>query len=326
MKYAALLAVLTLAGCASHAPVPVIERTPAQEAAPTVRSAVPVPLAGEGPRMHTVKRGDTLYSIALEHGQDYRDVAAWNSLDNPNRIQVGQALRVAPAEADASVAVVRPVLSSAPVETKAASTATPTAVTPPANSNGYKREPKGGKLPWSEQALASMRQATTPIPAAPAVAETAAGVPAAEKPGVMPSVATSAATSAAAGGDDALEWAWPSGGKVLTGFGEGGQSTSKGIDIAGQTGDAIHAAGDGKVTLVSSALRGYGNVAVIKHNLTYLSVYAHSSKILVKEGQTVKKGQKIAEVGSSDTDQPKLHFEIRREGKPIDPLKYLPAR
>lgn len=323
MKYAALLAVLTLAGCASHAPAPVIERTPAPEAAPTVRSAVPVPLAGEGPRLHTVKRGDTLYSIALEHGQDYRDVAAWNSLDNPNRIQVGQALRVAPAEGDAPVAVVRPVLSSAPVEAKAAtSAATPTTVTPAANSNGYKREPKGGKLPWSEQALASLRQATTAIPAAPPVADAAAGVPAAEKPGVMPV----AATSAAAGGDDALEWAWPTGGKVLTGFGEGGASTSKGIDIAGQTGDAIHAAGDGKVTLVSSALRGYGNVAVIKHNLSYLSVYAHNSKILVKEGQAVKKGQKIAEVGSSDTDQPKLHFEIRREGKPIDPLKYLPAR
>lgn len=320
MKYAALLAVLILAGCASHAPAPVIERTPAQEAAPTVRSTVPVPRAGEGPRLHTVKRGDTLYSIALEHGQDYRDVATWNNLDNPNRIQVGQALRVASADGDAPVAVVRPVLSSAPVEAKATSTATPSIVMPPANSNGFKREPKGGKLPWSEQALASLRQATTTMPAAPPIAETAAGVPAAEKPGIIPVAATPAV------GDDALEWAWPTGGKVLTSFGEGGQSTSKGIDIAGQTGDAIHAAGDGKVTLVSSALRGYGNVAVIKHNLTYLSVYAHNSKILVKEGQTVKKGQKIAEVGSSDTDQPKLHFEIRREGKPIDPLKYLPAR
>ncbi len=125
-----------------------------------------------------------------------------------------------------------------------------------------------------------------------------------------------------------MDWTWPTGGKVLTQFVDGGagKESNKGIDIAGRAGEPVQAAAAGKVVYAGSGLRGYGNLVIVRHNATYLSAYAHNSKILVKEGQTVTRGQKIAEIGSSDADQPKLHFEIRFQGKPVDPLKYLPER
>ncbi|HWU85503.1 MAG TPA: peptidoglycan DD-metalloendopeptidase family protein, partial [Rhodocyclaceae bacterium] len=128
---------------------------------------------------------------------------------------------------------------------------------------------------------------------------------------------------AATNGDAVADWVWPTAGKVATGFDDG---SSKGIDIPAKQGQPVYAASAGTVTLVSNAVRGYGNLVVIKHSQTLLSVYAHNSKVLVEEKQTVAKGQKIAEVGATDTDSPKLHFEIRRMGKPVDPLKFLPPR
>jgi lipoprotein NlpD len=122
---------------------------------------------------------------------------------------------------------------------------------------------------------------------------------------------------------DEVEWMWPASGKLITPFAEG---SSKGIDIAGKGGDPVLAAAGGVVSYAGAGLRGYGNLVVLRHNGTYLSVYAHNSKILVKEKQTVTKGQKIAEIGSTDSDSPRLHFEIRRQGKPADPQKFLPAR
>ena len=116
---------------------------------------------------------------------------------------------------------------------------------------------------------------------------------------------------------------WPAAGKPITPFVEG---SSKGVDIAGKAGDPVLAAAAGVVSYAGAGLRGYGNLVVLRHNATYLSVYAHNSKILVKEKQAVTKGQKIAEMGSSDTESPRLHFEIRRQGKPADPQKFLPAR
>lgn len=300
-RFFAALAVIAVAGCASHAPAPVIERTPAPDAAPAARGSTPQPMASTR-GMYTVKRGDTLYGIALEHGQDYKDVAAWNNLEDPNRIRVGQQLRVAPAEDEAPVAVVRPVTSSAPVESNVVA----------ANSETLKREPKGGKLPWSEQALARLRE-----PAPQPVQQQAQQQP---KPADKPAEAAPAAV-----GDDAIDWAWPAPGKPLAGFAEGAGG-NKGIDIAGKSGEPVGAAADGKVVYVGSGLRGYGNLVIVRHNATYLSAYGHNSKILVKEGQAVTRGQKIAEIGNSDADQAKLHFEIRRQGKPIDPLKYLPPR
>jgi len=120
-----------------------------------------------------------------------------------------------------------------------------------------------------------------------------------------------------------MSWIWPVQGQVLTGFDE---TKNKGIDIAGKLGDAVLAAADGRVVYAGAGLRGYGNLIILKHNNTYLTAYAHNRTLLVKEDQSVQKGQKIAEIGSSDTDRVKLHFEIRRQGKPVDPIRYLPPR
>lgn len=291
-----LLCVITLAlaaGCASRTPAPVVERAapgkaPAQVSSPA-RSA----------EYHTVKRGDTLYSIALEYGQAYRDVAAWNNIDNPNMIRVGQQLRVAPPE---GVAVAKPIDTPAAIETRplAAARGQP-------NTDMVKREPKGGKQPFTEQALANAQREE------PARKEP----PPAASPRPEPRPAEPAATAGE------LNWTWPSQGRLIGQFVEGG---NKGIDIEGKIGDAVVAAEAGKVTYAGSGIRGYGNLLIIQHPNGLSSVYAHNDRLIAKEGLQVARGQKIAELGNSDADQPKLHFEIRRQGKPIDPLKLLPAR
>jgi lipoprotein NlpD len=131
-------------------------------------------------------------------------------------------------------------------------------------------------------------------------------------------------TPAPAGEED-VPWAWPTSGAaaVVASFDE---QRNKGLDIAGKPGDPVLASADGRVVYAGAGLRGYGNLIILKHNNTYLSAYAHNQTLLVKEDQTVRKGQKIAEMGSSDADRVKLHFEIRRQGKPVDPARYLPAR
>jgi lipoprotein NlpD len=303
-----------IAGCASHAPAPVEDRG-SGPAAEKPKLAVPSVLVATDSRagFHTVKKGETLYSIALDNGQDYKDVAAWNNLDNPNLIRIGQQLRVTPPD-NGAVAVAKPVISSAPVEIRpAAPGSSSTGAGINNNTETLKREPKGGKLPWSDEALAKARQGDVmakPAESKPEVKP--AEVKAAEKPAEKLPLA----------GDD-VEWIWPANGKLLAQYAEGG---GKGVDIAGKEGDPVLAAASGVVSYAGTGLRGYGNLIVLRHNATYLSVYAHNSKLLVKEKDTVAKGQKIAEMGSTDTESPRLHFEIRREGKPADPQKFLPAR
>jgi lipoprotein NlpD len=124
-------------------------------------------------------------------------------------------------------------------------------------------------------------------------------------------------------GDDDVNWAWPASGAVVAPFDEG---KAKGLSIGGKAGDPVFAAADGRVVYAGSGLRGYGNLIILKHNNTYLTAYAHNQTLLVKEEQTVRRGQKIAEMGSTDSDSVKLHFEIRKQGKPIDPAKLLPPR
>ncbi len=170
-----------------------------------------------------------------------------------------------------------------------------------------------------------------PITAAPAVSGSALPPQGAAKPGpaavaTLPAAPASAPTSApasAASGEDDIGWIWPAQGAPLAGFDE---LKNKGIDIGGRPGDPVLAAADGRVVYSGSGLRGYGNLSILKHNNTFLTAYAHNQSLLVKEDQAVKQGQKIAEMGSSDADRVKLHFEIRRQGKPVDPAKYLPAR
>jgi lipoprotein NlpD len=293
-----------IGGCASHAPAPVEDRGGASG---QVKSAAQVVTQAVDSRAgyYTVKKGDTLYSIALDNGQDYKDVAAWNNLDNPNLIKIGQQLRVTPPDNGAPVAVTKPVTSSAPVEVKPAGAVAAAST----NTETLKREPKGGKLAYSDEALAKARQGD------------AAEKPVEAKPEARPVEPVSAEKPVLVGDD--VDWIWPTSGKLIAPFVEGG---SKGLDIAGKAGDPVLAAASGVVSYAGAGLRGYGNLVVLRHNATYLSVYAHNSKILVKEKQTVAKGQKIAEMGSTDAESPRLHFEIRRQGKPADPQKFLPSR
>lgn len=229
------------------------------------------------PGYYTVKPGDTLIRIGLESGQSHKDITRWNSLENPDRIEVGQVLRVVPpySSEPAAVAVARPVQSGAV-------TSTPIA----AGQN-------------------------KPAAAASAPAATPAAVPVA------------APVAASTMGDDEPAWIWPANGSVLAGFDE---SKNKGLDIGGNSGDAVLAAAEGRVVYAGEGLRGYGKLIILKHNNTYLTAYAHNKTLLVKEDAAVKRGQKIAEMGDTDADRVKLHFEVRKQGKPVDPAKYMPNR
>jgi lipoprotein NlpD len=173
-------------------------------------------------------------------------------------------------------------------------------------------------------APSSSAQATPLAPAgsasAPRPAASAAAAPAAEP---TPPPAAAPPAVAATGGSEDMAFIWPASGGLIGGFDE---AKNKGVDLAGKAGDAVLAAADGKVVYAGAGLRGYGNLIILKHNNTYLTAYAHNQSLLVKEDQTVRKGQKVAEMGNSDADRVKLHFEIRRQGRPVDPLKYLPQR
>jgi lipoprotein NlpD len=338
--YFSLLAGLT--GCMTTAPVPVADSGAPVRIEKPLDAPATAPAIAAG-KFYTVKKGDTLYSIALDHGIEYRELAAWNNIDNPSRIRVGQQLRVAAVEpvpaAAAAVAIpigaaeVRPIESGGAVTARPldgtaapltpAATAVPVAPVPMMADDRVKRAPIGGKLPYSEANLALLKnRETTPVPVA-SPASVATTVAPAEKPVEKPAVAPTPAPVAAG----AIDWTWPASGKIIATFDEGGApGVTKGIHIAGKIGDPVLAAAAGKVIYVGSGLRGMGNFVVVRHTPAYLSVYAHNSRILVKEEQTVARGQKIAELGNSDADQPKLHFEVRHQGKPVDPLKYLPPR
>ena len=163
---------------------------------------------------------------------------------------------------------------------------------------------------------------TRPLDAKPTpAAASAVATPIATAPVVAPAVVGSPA--AARSGDDDVNWIWPAAGSVTAGFEEG---KSKGLGIAGKLGDPVLAAADGRVVYAGSGLRGYGNLVILKHNATYLTAYAHNQTLLVKEDQAVKRGQKIAEMGNTDSDRVLLHFEIRKQGKPVDPARLLPPR
>jgi lipoprotein NlpD len=316
----AAIAVTLIAGCASTTPAPVVSR--GQAAAPV--ATAPAAPAGS---TYTVKKGDTLYSIARDHGMDYRELISLNNIESPSRISEGTVLKVRPAAASSAVATTAPVTSDTVVSKPIGNEPTAVEKRPlPGSSVGssassvsselLKREPKGGKEPYSDRALA--------LAQGQKASEVAMAAPKAEEKGeVKPEPKPEVKGADAAKVGDEPGWLWPANGKLIGTFSEG---SSKGIDIAGKAGDAIVAANDGKVILASNTLRGYGNMLVIKHNNAWLTVYAHNSKLLVKEGQTVSRGQKIAEMGNSDADQVKLHFEVRRDGTPIDPLKYLPQR
>ncbi len=287
---------------------------------PVERTVAPVSVAQETTGVHIVKPGETLYRIALEAGQSYRDLVVWNNLTNPNDIKVGQVLHVTPpsgaAMASGNAQVGAVTASSSGLDIKPL----PTAKALPGTVNAT--SPRGDKRTYSDQALAELSKtdaqintttssaSTAPVTAAPAVSAT------------PPVKSEAPAVAASSGNASSTSWIWPTEGKVSGSY----DVSRKGVDIGGKVGQPIVAAAEGKVMYAGSGIRGYGNLVILKHDNNLLSAYAHSRTILVKEGQTVTKGQKIAEMGNSDSSNVKLHFEIRQQGKPVDPTPYLPPR
>jgi lipoprotein NlpD len=245
-----------IAGCApARRNVPVEDRRPppSRPVVSTMNTPAEKPVAAAPEGHYVVKKGDTLYSIALDHGHDYRELAQWNSLDDPTKISAGQVLRVSPPPAPA--VVLGPGRSSGRIESR----------------------------PLGSAAIPEQKPAAR------------------EEPRLLDA--------------QPLTFAWPVKGKVVAGFAEPRQ---KGIDIQGKSGDAVIAAAGGRVTYVGSGIPGLGKLIVIKHDQGYITVYAHNKDILVKEQQSVTRGQKIAELGE------KLHFQIRKGAAAVDPLLYLP--
>jgi lipoprotein NlpD len=243
---------------------------------------------------YTVQRGDTLFSIAFRYGWDWKALAARNNIASPYVIRPGQKIRFS-----------------------AAGASQPSASTPAATPASVSAS--------KQVASSSMPVVTTmPTPSAPVlvVPQPGSGTPAAAAKPISPAVATTPVQTVERSPDG---WAWPANGTLIGKFSSNG-SLNKGIDIAGELGQPVLAASDGSVVYAGSGLRGYGELVIIKHSDTYVSAYGHNRRLLVREGEQVKAGQTVAEMGSTGTDRVKLHFEIRRQGKPVDPLQYLPRR
>lgn len=307
VRAAGLSALLGLAACTSTGPAPVSDRSSGR----TVSRPVTPQIVPSTNGLHTVQRGDTLYAIAFANGLDHRDIARWNQLESADLILVGQVLRLtAPPGA----------VEIKPLDSEPAPTATPLSEEPP-----MMRGPQAVLLPYSE---ANWAQVTAPQPAIAAVppadkSPSTAAVPPPVAVASIPPPAAMPPLSPAAANTPVSSWLWPAEGTLAGRFGAAG---GKGIDIVGERNTPVKAVAPGKVVYSGSGLRGYGQLLIVKHAGEYLSAYAHNETILVKEGDMVAAGQKIALMGDSDANRVKLHFEIRRYGKPLDPLTYLPER
>jgi lipoprotein NlpD len=350
-RLALLGGALLLAACASNPPAPVEDRStgdsrPAAESerATSVSAAAPVD------ERYRVAGGDTLYAIAFKRGIDFRDLAAWNGIAAPYRIFVGQELRLRPPPGSVVAAAPAP---SAP--SVAAPLAPPQAeVSAPPRSPSVEKSTKpqpsmfedvsatppaaAANVPAESVAAAPVAKAPPPISGVPKAPEApprnaSEVAPAAPKP-VEPATPPKPVPAPVAPRTDdhvaelnagGVRWRWPGEGKIIGTFVTGDQ-TRQGIDIAGRSGDPVQAAADGEVVYSGNGLLGYGELIIVKHNASFLSAYGHNRARLVKEGERVKAGQQIAEMGSSASSRDELHFEIRKNGKPVNPLDYLPVR
>lgn len=312
------LLVLSLVGCVASGPAPVSDRAsgrggPSSETAKvdSVRSATPQ-IAPSTNGLHTVQRGDTLYAIAFANSLDYRELSRWNQLDSPDRILVGQILRLtAPTSGTAQSAGIEITPLGNVTQPKAQ----------PLTDTSVVSAPQAVLLDYSE---ANWAKVAAPRPVV-AVAALPVPAPATVPPPLPAPVVSAPVVSAPVISADGTvdNWLWPAEGTLAGRFGAAG---GKGIDIVGARNTPVKAVAPGKVVYSGSGLRGYGQLLIVKHSGEFLSAYAHNEAILVKEGDTVTAGQKIARMGDSDADRVKLHFEIRRYGKPLDPLNYLPER
>lgn len=306
-------------GCATQTPAPVIDRAKTDVSGLTSKSVDP------SNQTYIVQKGDTLYSIALNHGIDFKKLAEWNNIADPKAIKPGQKLILSMPVDDSQPTLYalpqRPIETTiAPDEQAVISTPEESSGSITANVKGnLKTGPKAVKLPYSEQNVARLKNpdalSTTPIALSSQsarIAKESNRIEVAPRPEIEKSNKLINQLD--------TEWIWPTSGKLLSSF----SKNSKGVKISGQAGQPILASADGEVVYSGHGLRGYGNLMIIKHNNTFLSAYAHNSKLVVKEGESVIKGQKIAEMGNTDTDTTQLHFEIRKHGKPVDPMEYLP--
>ena len=340
---------LFLSACESNPPAPVVDRKP-QSSKPkpaSTKSSTAIKTAdGKDwrPDTYVVKKGDTLFSIGLEYGFEYKEIAAANNINEPYTIQIGQKLNLASLKAKSETAenaqaapsaaedgvVLTPIGAESPViASKSAEVKTTQAKPTLPVAPAVLSEPKALRETYSLEVFnrtavikIAENKVAEPKTAENKVAETNKTVEAkaAETKASESKASDTKAADAKAGDEESITWAWPTQGKVVANFNE---ATNKGLDIGGSAGQSIQAASSGKVIYSGSDLRGYGKLVIIKHSKTYLSVYAHNSKIIVKEGQIVALGQKIAEMGNTDSNIVKLHFEIRRLGKSVDPARYL---
>ncbi|WP_414649575.1 peptidoglycan DD-metalloendopeptidase family protein [Dyella sp.] len=268
-------------------------------------SARPAPNHEAG--TYTVVKGDTLYSIAFRNGTDFREVARLNGIAPPYTIWPGQVLKLSGHGAAPAIVHAPPPAPSAPVfqtvePTPAATTPSPS----PAHASSVVPAPVAMTHPAPSASTAPVAHSNAPIPAAATAA--------------APVVAASGSTRSAGG----VKWRWPAAGQVIGRF--QASAAIPGIDIAGKAGEPVVAAADGTVVYSGNGLVGYGELIIIKHNDSFLSAYGHNRKRLVTEGQQVKAGQQIAEMGSSGSSRDELQFQIRKDGNPVDPLDYLPSR
>lgn len=332
-----LSAAVVLAGCDATRSSVVVTRSPGSYTPGHVAMPPPAPPGGS----YRVMKGDTLYSIAFRNKVDFRDLASWNGIASPYTIWPGQDLRLAPPghEHDTRPAAshAAPVIVAAPP---------PPVVNSPSHGAPPPAQP-------AQPAFQSVSDADVAPPAAPAPATTTntpvvvAGKPAesvvpvvvpvvppgapnapvvaaAPAPVENPPAATPIVTSGASRNAGGITWRWPADGTMLKKFSSG--DAIPGIEIGGKAGDPVRSAADGVVVYSGNGLVGYGELVIIKHSDSFLSAYGHNRKRLVKEGEKVKAGQAVAEMGSSGATRDELQFQIRRDGNPVDPLQYLPAK
>lgn len=263
------------------------------------------PLGGS-PKMieYTVKPGDTLYSISWRYGYDYRQVAAWNSIRPPYTIRVGETLRIIPPREHVTRPGPTPAEQTAATQPSPAPAPRPTQTAPPRTQSTQQAPARTQSQPQSTPARPQSQ--STPPPRQ----QQAQTPPPARQQTTTPRAAPQRVT-----------WQWPAQGAQKYRFNQNGK---KGIGINGRLGQPIFAAADGEVVYSGSGLIGYGNLLIIKHNDVYLSAYGHNRRLLVQQGATVRRGQQIAEMGESSREGVILHFEIRRDGTPVNPVTYLP--
>lgn len=286
-----------LGACKSNSSVPIVENQGKTSYSSSQSEPATLPTGGN----YRVRRGDTLYSISFNYGMDWRVLARANNIGAPYTIVPGQELRIAPSPSSPDVTPISNGVTSTPSR--------------PASGTKIAEVPSG--TPFGGKSLGSGNKVSSPSTTTPPTGATP--LPVTPTPPTPPMTASLTSQPSPSG------WVWPTSGTVISSFsGVGG--LNKGIDIAGQEGQPVVAGSSGTVVYTGNGLPGYGELIIIKHNESYFSAYGHNRKLLVREGQQVKTGQTIAEMGSTSAERVKLHFEIRKEGKPVDPMHYLPRR